>query len=179
MKHKKLIILSAAVALAVGGTVTAVGVDNQVVQAKSSNKKSVFPKKVRGSWYRYLGKDLIKETFTAKKMMWYTNGKKQGYSNLHVYKAHVDPHKASKKYLRKTQHWVTGGSTANGSNFAIMPWNYYGAGTHELYEVDKMGGHQVLTEYTSVGLITGHYYRTPKLAKKLQSKHYKKFKGRY
>ncbi|MDF7639726.1 hypothetical protein PT285_09965 [Lactobacillus sp. ESL0791] len=71
----------------------------------------------------------------------------------------------------------TGYEEVSGKKFDLQPWDYYGAGVHNMmYEIDNLDGNEVLTSCRND--MTGvdyHAYHTPELEKK----HYQKFKGSY
>lgn len=175
MKLKKMwITLIAIFSLGMIGSIATIKLANPV-QAKIN--VSVFPKKMRGTWYQYDKQTHLvnKETITAKKWIFYEdNGKKS------IYPLHVLPKNGShwNKMSKKKDKWmyiVNMPVKVHGHTWlAIRGWYEMTAGP--FFTVSKLKGHQVLTNAAGY-LVTGanHWYHSVKLAKKLKNKHYAHF----
>ncbi|WEV37358.1 hypothetical protein [Lactobacillus sp. ESL0677] len=180
MKNKYILLVAAATLAGSGLTavspVAAAVKPAQETTQDNSNYLTTYPKKLRGTWYYYNGKKLCKEVIGKKTITDFSNGKKFSHLVLHADVAH-DPATTDKAELARTKNWVT----AEKRKFQNLSWvGIHGwsdaAGAGNFINVSQLKGHKVLTSAYGSGVWADyHAYKTPKLAKKLQKKHYHQF----
>lgn len=127
---------------------------------------SRLPKGMLGKWYTYTN---------------FGYGKKKIYKihltnkNLRKYKKHKVYN--GKKALKTSKYWT---ATQIGKYHGYRWIHTYGwqqsAGDGDYYNLHKFGKHKVLTAAGGARIwVSAHYYRSKSVAKKMGTKHYRKF----
>ena len=174
MKSKKIWIAILAIISFI--TVGSSAIVNSVEPVKAETRMSMFPKKMRGTWYQYNKKThrIDKNVITAKKWVSYSDGKK-GTEYLHVYPKNAP---AYPKQEKKKQNWIyiLGDPVKVRGRMWILVEGWYQAAGGASYNVSKLKGHWVLTNASGAGLwYSNHWYHSAKLAKKLKNQRYPHF----
>lgn len=175
MKFKKVLIAIAALI-----TIAAVGIYsvNSVSTVQAAKvKKAPFPKNMQGTWYTYdkYFKKIVKRTFTKNKEISYDDKGKKTYNYLYA-KPAVLPETSE-----KTKNWRYFSKKLKISGYTwigVNRWGFRDGGTQLYYNVAKLKKNWVLGLAFAQGEIfevAAHWYRSPKLAKKLKNMHYPKY----
>ncbi|BDR61054.1 hypothetical protein [Lactobacillus xylocopicola] len=176
MKKIKKILITLAALVTVGGASSAALSLPRAVQAQTTKTATVFPKKMRGTWYSYdtTTKKVNKLKFTKKTQISFDEQGQKLVQTLHSKKtAPLDP-----QFDQDYVNWIViaGQPKAHGRKWLSIEGFDHGAGAGVFYNVARLKGHQVLSTAVGAGIWqTKHAYKTAKLAQKFQQRHYPHF----